>query len=120
MRLDIVTTEIIPTAHINPGTKDRRYKSGYRILPFAVPTVEVILHIRDPEQFLRYGMGIRIPGFEGRSFVVIGRNPAENVVTLKMVATDNFFQTRFVIPATIEFLITHYAFVGEGSATSKL
>lgn len=125
MKLDIYSTTVKLYPFINPSKKDRRYKSGYRVMPYVEVKTELQFEVIDPEGRLRIRELIQVVKYgkymviAKRAGIPIATSIASNmdtiVVTIKMVRVDQMETANaFEIPKYLECLSLGFS-VGEGS-----
>lgn len=119
MNLKIVKTIVISRPYIDPGKKDRRYKSGYRFPPAAASRIELMFIVANEDGFIRHSQTFQVERY-GRYCVVAIDNTGEiKTATLKVTAFDDMIRTTTIeIPNQINALACGFT-VGEGSSYTK-
>lgn len=125
MKLDIYSTTVKLHPVINPGKKDRRYKSGYRVVPYGEVKTELQFEVINSESRLRIGEIIQVVKY-GKYMVIALKsgipiamsitNTMDTIVaTLRMVRVDQIETSHsFEIPKYLECLSLGFS-VGKGS-----
>lgn len=125
MKLHIHSTTVRLHPFINPGKKDRRYKTGYRVMPFAQVKTELQfdvvnsdgrLRLREIIQVAHYGRYMVIALTGGLPIATSLTSTMDTIVaTIKMLRVDQMeISNAFEIPKYLDYVSLGYV-VAEGS-----
>lgn len=85
MKVQLISANVLSHPYTNNGIKDRRFKTGYRVLPYACNNNEIILiiqhdgSVRIQEVFMTY-LG---------KMIAVSIDRHNNIATLKQVSTGD-------------------------------
>lgn len=95
MIIEIITASIKTAPYINKGIKDKRYRSGYRVIPYAScsPLVEFVIR-RIPD--LRVGQVVQLYDKWG-TYIVTKDAPMTDTMTIIPVKTSYQLDVNFLV-----------------------
>jgi hypothetical protein len=118
MKLQVLETTVLLYPFINKGIKDRRYKTGYRVLPYAEVKTEMYFKLSNPVRTFRIYEIMELGNY-GR-YIVVVRDLTNDTMEVKVVRTSDFgYSNSFVVPKEVEAYSLGFTVV-ESSNYSKI
>lgn len=117
MRVQVVETKVVLHPYIDEGIVDRRFKTGYRVMPSAQVNVELQLTLSNRDGRWRLREQLRIVGYG--DYMVVFRNHVSGTIQIQSLRAKNdqpyVTLPSFKIPNFVECISLGFMAAGEGS-----